>query len=53
MIAACYVAKRFTAECAQRVGLGCYAVMGLGCYLMVLLVYQMYLRCCAKRNKGV
>ena len=33
--------------------LGCYAVMGLGCYLMVLLVYQMYLRCCAKRNKGV
>ena len=33
--------------------LGCYAVMGLSCYLMVLLVYQMYLRCCAKRNKGV
>ena len=33
--------------------LGCYAVMGVSCYLMVLLVYQMYLRCCAKRNKGV
>lgn len=29
MIAACYVAKRFTVECAQRVGLGCYAVMYL------------------------
>ena len=31
--------------------LGCYAVMSLGCYLMVLVVYQMYLLCCARKSK--
>lgn len=30
--------------------LGCYAVMSLSCCLMVMLVYQMYLRCCAKKK---
>lgn len=30
--------------------LGCYAVMSLSCFLMVMLVYQMYLRCCAKKS---
>lgn len=31
--------------------LGCYAVMSLGCCVMVALVYQMYLRCCMKKEK--
>lgn len=30
--------------------LGCYAVMSVSCWLMVMLVYQMYLRCCAKKH---
>ncbi len=29
MVVACYVAKRFSAECSQRIGLGCYAGMYL------------------------